>query len=262
MGSAKCRHNNEFIQCFFNDENTGWIGGDGGLYSTTNGGSTWMQQLSIPSFYFIYFINSTTGWADARYGYVYKTTNAGSLWNLQNSTSGSTFYTLKFFDANTGWAIGDYSAIIKTTNGGQNWLSQETQIQGNNEWLRSGSFINVNTGWAIGYNGMVLKTTNSGNPLGIEKLGNEVPNEFKLFQNYPNPFNPNSKIKFNISKASFSKLSVYDAIGREVGVLVNEQLKPGTYEVDWNAGNYPSGVYFYKLQTEDYTETKKMSLVK
>jgi hypothetical protein len=101
-------------------------------------------------------------------------------------------------------------------------------------------------------------------PIGIKKLSNEVPEKFELFQNYPNPFNPSTKIKFDIPVKSVGQtfLSVYDILGREVATLVNEKLNPGTYEVEWNASNYPSGVYFYKLETGNFTETKRMMLIK
>jgi hypothetical protein len=100
--------------------------------------------------------------------------------------------------------------------------------------------------------------------IGINKIENEVPKYYSLYQNYPNPFNPSTKIKFDISTNSKLdvKLVVYDALGREVSVLVNEQLKTGTYEVDWNALSYPSGVYFYKLTAGEFTQTRKMVLIK
>jgi hypothetical protein len=83
-----------------------------------------------------------------------------------------------------------------------------------------------------------------------------------LSQNYPNPFNPQTKIKFAVPKASFIKLIIYDLLGREVTTLVNEELRPGTYEADWDGSNYSSGVHFYKIIAGDYTETKKMVLMK
>lgn len=99
----------------------------------------------------------------------------------------------------------------------------------------------------------------------IKTLGNESPQEFSLYQNYPNPFNPTTKIRFALppsARGSFAKLAVYDALGREVVTLVNEQLKPGTYEVDWDGSSYVSGVYYYKLIAGDYIDTKKMILIK
>ena len=98
--------------------------------------------------------------------------------------------------------------------------------------------------------------------IGIQPISNEIPGSYELYQNYPNPFNPTTKIKIQISKLADTKVTVYDILGREVEVLINEQLKPGTYEVEWNAANYTSGVYFYKLAAGDFVETKKMLLVK
>jgi hypothetical protein len=100
-------------------------------------------------------------------------------------------------------------------------------------------------------------------PLLVNNNNEGVPNEFSLEQNYPNPFNPVTKIRFDIpGEAHQLKINIYNMLGRKVETLVNQQLKPGTYEVEWNAGNYPSGVYFYKLSAGDFTETKRMVLVK
>ncbi|HWA06161.1 MAG TPA: T9SS type A sorting domain-containing protein, partial [Ignavibacteria bacterium] len=95
-------------------------------------------------------------------------------------------------------------------------------------------------------------------------VGNKIPEKFSLSQNYPNPFNPVTKIKFDISGTSLAQtfLYVYDVLGHEIAVLVNQQLQPGSYEADWDASAYPSGVYYYKLESGDFTETKKMVLIK
>lgn len=98
--------------------------------------------------------------------------------------------------------------------------------------------------------------------VGIQPLSNQIPASFTLYNNYPNPFNPNTKIKFDIAAKTDAKLKVYDITGREVAVLVNEQLNPGTYEINFNAASYASGVYFYKLETAQFTEIRKMVLVK
>jgi hypothetical protein len=99
-------------------------------------------------------------------------------------------------------------------------------------------------------------------PVGINQISSEVPSAFGLSQNYPNPFNPNTSIKFNVSKASNVKLIVYNSIGKEVDELYSGNLNAGKYEVNWNAANKPSGVYFYKLVTDNFSEVKKMMLVK
>jgi len=98
--------------------------------------------------------------------------------------------------------------------------------------------------------------------IGISPISTEIPKSFSLSQNYPNPFNPTTKIKFDIAKQTNAKIIIYDAVGREISIVLDEHLKAGTYSVDWNANNFPSGIYFYKLQTDNYTETKKMVLIK
>jgi len=99
-------------------------------------------------------------------------------------------------------------------------------------------------------------------PIGIKQISSQVPKAFLLNQNYPNPFNPSSKITYQLPTAGFVKLTVFDLLGKEVSVIVQEHQQPGTYEVDFDASNQSSGVYFYKLQTEKYSDTKKMIIIK
>ncbi|MBZ0204191.1 MAG: T9SS type A sorting domain-containing protein [Ignavibacteria bacterium] len=98
--------------------------------------------------------------------------------------------------------------------------------------------------------------------LGVNQVSSKTPESFSLFQNYPNPFNPNTRIRFSVPKSSFTKLTIYDITGRVMAILVNEELKPGVYEVDWDASHRASGVYYYKLETQNFTETQKMVLIK
>jgi len=104
----------------------------------------------------------------------------------------------------------------------------------------------------------------------IKEINDGIPNIFSLSQNYPNPFNPITKIKFGLPENANTKLIIYDILGREVTILVNEELEAGYHEVDFNASNLSSGVYFYRMQTNDpslrsghgFTESKKMILMK
>jgi hypothetical protein len=98
--------------------------------------------------------------------------------------------------------------------------------------------------------------------IGINPISSEIPIQFSLSQNYPNPFNPSTKIKFSIPSIAQTFLYVYDILGGEIATLVNQQLQPGTYEVEWEASQYPSGVYFYTLRTTGFKETKRMVLLK
>jgi len=139
---------------------------------------------------------------------------------------------------------------------------------GTNIITQTGTDICADT---IIFNGTYTITgTICGHSIGIKPIASEIPNSYNLYQNFPNPFNPVTKIKFDIplsrgmseGRGVLAKITIYDVLGCQAATLVNEQLKPGTYEVEWDGSNYPSGVYFYKLITNDFVETKKMVLIK
>jgi CubicO group peptidase (beta-lactamase class C family) len=103
--------------------------------------------------------------------------------------------------------------------------------------------------------------------IGISQISNIVPEKFNLYQNYPNPFNPSTRIKFDVPAVEridnpFYRMTVYNTLGKEILILVSEKLQPGSYEVNFNATNLPSGVYFYKLTNGSFAQTKKMFLLK
>ncbi len=101
------------------------------------------------------------------------------------------------------------------------------------------------------------------NPMiGINNNQSSLPKAFKLEQNYPNPFNPVTKIKYELNRYSHITLKVFSADGSEIAVLVDSEMKNGIYEAEWDAKDQPSGVYFYKLSADGFTETKKMVLIK
>ncbi len=93
-------------------------------------------------------------------------------------------------------------------------------------------------------------------------LQETIPNDYLLYQNYPNPFNPTTTIKYSVPQSSNVVIKVFDVLGKEITTLVNEEKSVGTYELNWYAGNLPSGIYFYRIQTGDFIDTKKMILLK
>ena len=112
-----------------------------------------------------------------------------------------------------------------------------------------------------------IATIKYAEPIGIIPVSNEVPEEFKLYQNYLNPFNPVTKIKFDVKPKGISEkvnvnLRVFDVTGKVVAVLVNTELAPGTYEAEFNGSNYPSGVYFCKMENEGFNKSIKIMLLK
>ncbi|MCC6864631.1 MAG: T9SS type A sorting domain-containing protein [Ignavibacteria bacterium] len=127
----------------------------------------------------------------------------------------------------------------------------------------STSFTNTTTPTCKVY--QIYKKYNpvTGAVIGIQNISNEVPSGFSLSQNYPNPFNPNTKIRFSVPKSSIVTLEVFDVTGKLVKTLArNEAVTAGTKEVDFNASGLASGIYFYTLKSGDFTQTKKMILVK
>jgi hypothetical protein len=99
-------------------------------------------------------------------------------------------------------------------------------------------------------------------PVGLSHNQNGIPKVFALMQNYPNPFNPTTTIQYALPKSSNVEIKVYDLVGREVTTLINEFKQAGNYSVEFNANNFASGVYFYRIKAGDFTDTKKMLLVK
>lgn len=102
----------------------------------------------------------------------------------------------------------------------------------------------------------------SGDLISVKKISSEVPVNFILHQNYPNPFNPDTKISFDLPKSAIVKLVIYDMTGREVSTIINGYMRFGSYEVEYKPVNLSSGVYFYKLSTDDFSSVKKMILLK
>ncbi len=98
--------------------------------------------------------------------------------------------------------------------------------------------------------------------IGVQQISSNVPEKFSLYNNYPNPFNPSTTIKFDVAKMQNVKITIYDVLGRAAGVLVNETLQPGTFEVKWDASNFSSGIYYFRMETQTFSDTRKMVLVK
>jgi photosystem II stability/assembly factor-like uncharacterized protein len=251
---------------FFRNENTGYISGSAIIIKTTNAGTNW-TPLSAAFQNFedvnqIQFIDDQTGYGVSSQNRFFKTTNAGANWAI--STAGSNPLMAEYFvNVNTGYACGYNGAIIYTTDAGTNW---SPQTSGSTDILTSIYFTSSLTGYISTWYGKVLKTTNGGLTF-VQRIGNEEPVKYSLSQNYPNPFNPSTKIKFEIPAKSGQnvvhvKLKIYDIRGKEVAVPVNNDLQPGNYEVIFNANSISSGVYFYTLSSNDFTETKKMVLLK
>jgi len=192
---------------------------------------------------------------------ILRTTNGGDNWIPEIfPVSGYRMNSIFFINNNYGWAAGEYKIIEATTNGGISWNTQTNPKLGTT--FNSIYFTDSLTGWVVGDSGIILKTTTGGVLTNFSIISTEIPDKFSLSQNYPNPFNPSTVINFSIPKSGLVKLKVYDITGREVEVLVNEIKAAGNYRYDYNSINMNSGIYFYKLESDGFTDIKKMAFIK
>jgi hypothetical protein len=232
------------------------------LQKTTNMGNNWIYVSDTLGGYDFCCPTIDTFYISANNGRVLISTNGGINWNYRNVGINFGVNRVQFFNSKTGWICGSGGYIMKTTNAGINW---QTQLTATNITLRDLFILNENYIWAVGDSaytiGIVFRTTTGGASF-VSNSGIEIINNHKLYQNYPNPFNPITNIKYQITKNNFVTLKIYDILGKEIETLVNERQSPGMYEVHWNGEEYPSGVYFYKITAGDFTETRKMILMK
>ena len=188
---------------------------------------------------------------------VYLSTNNGTSWT-QTFLNNRDVRSLAV-NGNNVFAGTNYGIYVSTNNG-TSFTQRNEGISGNQNVLALcifNNYIFAGTG-----NNIIYRRPLSELIIKIQSISQQIPAHFTLEQNFPNPFNPTTTIIFDIQKTSDTKLIVYDALGREIATLVNEELKAGSYQVDWNATGYSSGMYFYKLITDDYVDVKKMIFMK
>lgn len=211
---------------------------------STNGGSSWFTETRLTS-------HSSDQY---RANIAANGTNVHIVW--EDNRDNNEIYYLSGTNYGAAW-----QSIVRLTDNSAVSKLPSIAVSGNTVHV---VWIDERTGDGDVY----YKRNPTGNTIGITNTGTGIPNKCELLQNYPNPFNPTTQFGFRIADFGLVRLTVFDALGRDVDVLVNQQLQPGTYEVSWDASNYPSGVYYYRLQASDpstslrVTETKKMILLK
>jgi len=264
------------------------------LYRSTDNGSTWLHT-STDFFLYSVAVSGDKLFAGVEATGIYLSTNNGLNWS-QTSLNNRNVLTVK---ANANYIFaGTDAGVFVSTNTGTTWA--ETPL--NNRYVSSltinagNIFAGTDEGVYISKdNGAAWKQKNEGlsgdildgphlaasnnfifasgvststwkreisEIINIHQVGQSIPSEFKLSQNFPNPFNPSTKINFSLPRTSRVTLTIFDAAGKTTEQLVNQILSGGTYEFLFNASYLPSGVYFYRLQTESFRETKSMVLLK
>jgi ligand-binding sensor domain-containing protein len=251
-----------------------WIGTGGGLakfdgvnwtvYNTSN------SRLPSNAVYAIAIDGQGNKWIGTRGGL----TNGGlakfdgvnwTVYNTSNSGLPDNWVLAIAIDGGGNKWIGTYGGGLAKFDG-VNWTVYKTSNSGlPDNYVLAIAIDGQGNKW-IGTDGGGLAVYREGGviipPVEVKNESNEIPKKFSLYQNYPNPFNPTTTIEFDIPERTNVKLTIYDILGREVETLIDKELEPGKYKINFNATNLPSGVYFYTLKTPKSIQTKKMLLIK
>jgi|GEM_PF-3523276 len=169
-----------------------------------------------------------------------------------NASTGATFYRLQVStDSTFSSLVYDQTGITDTSqqvsglaeNTLHYWRVNATNLGGTSSYSSTWSFITTG-------------------PTSVEQVASDIPRTYALYQNYPNPFNPVTTIQFSLPKESSVKLTIFNSLGMRIETLVNEHLPPGHYRTQWTPRNIPSGLYFYQLKSVEFTNTKKLLLLR
>ncbi len=236
------------------------VKGSNGLYRSTDDGATW-TLTNFPTSYRVYSLtvasnNIFAGTGEYLDG-IYKSVDDGATWQkLSNSSTSYEYYSNGILTSDGKLLIGVLNTgIYGSTDMGNTW-----------QLFNNGLTSLYGFDLAQAPNGIIYATSGDGvfKSTGTTDIGNESTdiNSFQLEQNYPNPFNPSTTISYNLPAQQHVTLKVYDALGNIVATLVNEEQQAGVHSVNFDASRISSGVYFYRLETGIFSETKSMILVK
>jgi photosystem II stability/assembly factor-like uncharacterized protein len=238
---------------------------DGGVKWTTQNSSNWHMLIGV------WFTDVNTGTAVGgyytlqtemgrkAYALIIHTTDGGATWTTQASLQGEPFHGVFFPDANTGTAVAGIGIILHTTDGGVTWVPQSS---GTTNILWGVYFTDANTGTMVGDSGTILHTTNGGVTSVDGEQTHKVPQQYLLSQNYPDPFNPSTTIRYGLPNRSHVTLSFFNIVGQQIAQLVNGDMEAGYHEVQFDGRGLSSGVYVYRFQAGDFTQSKRLLLLK
>jgi photosystem II stability/assembly factor-like uncharacterized protein len=234
------------------------------LYKTIDTCKTWTALTSPINITAISFYNNQYGFIHGTNNFpntLSRTTDGGFSWQTMNSPTlaGEQCRKIEFLPGNPSklWLLTSDNLFF-SNDSGMTWTKDPVSSQfsygvdivcpdSKHGWLQSEK---------------IFRNSNSDQVTSVSDNENIVPSEFNLSQNYPNPFNPTTTINYSLPKAGFTTLTVYNVLGIKVALLVNEYKQSGNYSVKLNGSNLASGIYFYKLETGQFSQIKKMILLK
>jgi hypothetical protein len=239
-------------------------GGYGGLFRSLDDGITWTPMgLSYPITR-ILALNDANIFAISDGGPLYHSTDTGASWTFLNtgSVAGVVFRALAASGGSIFASTGN--GFMRSNDNGKTWTIDNAGIGSVYLYVfaikGTTLFVGGSDGgrYPIGY----VYYRPLSEITAVENSHTLAPARCLLQQNYPNPFNPSTEIAFSIPSSSFVTLKIFDAMGRRVATIVSEELSAGIYRRQWNASGCPSGVYFYRLQTDTFSETKRLLLLR
>lgn len=261
------------IGAYFINDMEGWACGlDGVLLRTTNGGNNWIgEQIStdkeLREIFFIDSVGYCVGFSGTfmKYRYTQPTNNiqiispnGGELWEI-GSTKQILWNSTEIINVNIEYSYNNgasWNPIVLTypSTGVYNWtvpniMTNQARVKISD--IATGDFDRSDSTFRI------IEPTNVS-----ELFNNEIPDDYFLSQNFPNPFNPSTKIQFGLTKNSFITLKVYNSNGEEISTLDEGYKQAGTYNLSFQPINLPSGIYFYRITTEDFSDVKKLIYLK
>ena len=236
----------------------------GGFYRSTDAGLTFSVNLNPTSKVWkviqtlngdLFTVSTTSPYS------VCKSTNNGLNWTTMSNFSSAKRGACLDYTENI-YASGN-GGVFKSTNGGTSFVNFNFTTSSHKIISFQNRILVAVTGTTSGGVWIYIDTTISN----ISNKTGSIPSDYFLEQNYPNPFNPITTISYGIPNPSHVKLRIFDALGRELETLVNKKQEAGNYEINWpapteNALNYGSGVYYYRLETDEFSNTKSMILIK
>jgi len=234
--------------------------GTGPLYISTNNGASWTTTNLNNHVIHGLGLNGNTVFAGTAGAGTYRSTNNGANFTLTTlnvnvwanfAVSGDNIFAASK-------ALDPYNGVYVSNNNGLNWTKRNEGLDV--DLLISSISISGNYIFIGSRRGVHRRPL--GELIGIKTISSEIPSSFSLSQNYPNPFNPATKIIFDLKNSGLVKFVVFDMFGKEVKTLVNEKLSAGSYLTEFDGSGLTSGVYFYKIEIGDYSEVKKMILLK
>jgi len=260
--------NNKSVYSLAVSGNNIFAGTGNGVYFSTSNGTTWTQTALNNKSVHSLIINGNNIFAGTYGSGVYLSTNNGTTW-IQTALNNKTVLSLAVSGNNpedSGQVIfagTDVSGVYLSTNNGQNWLQKN---QGFTNIPTVYSLLIANNYIFAGTDGYSVWRRELAEIIGIQNISTEIPSAYSLEQNYPNPFNSMTNVKFQLKSGMLNggnaKIIVFDILGKEIKELVNEELSPGTYQVNFDGSNLTSGIYFYRMTAGDFIETRKMILIK